>query len=600
MADGSFDAGRAKTPLTGRRPLARMVWLLLRRYPRRAAISAVALFGTGLLNAIGIAALLPLMAFALGDRAAGAAPSPIELAFQSVFGFVGLTPTVEGMLGLVVLVMIAKAGLNVLAMRHVSYAAAAVAADARLQLVNAWMAARWDQYLALRTGTLSNSIALEAQRIGSVYNTSAKAAAELAQAAIYLGLALMVSWQVTLASIAVAGAIVALLWGLMRRTRSVGRENTKQMGSFTARLVEGLRAMKTLKALSAEDRIGPLLEKEVRDLEKSGRALTALTHYLRVLQEPLTVVALAVGIYLLLEVWEQPLESLVILTVLFTRTVGSINAMQGSVQNLFSFEGAFWHVQGLIGQGSNARESDQFPTVVPKFEREVSLKAVSFTYGDTPILTNVSLSIPFGSFVAITGPSGSGKTTTADLIVRLFDPTSGSIEVDGIAIDRVGLKQWRRLIGYVPQESVLFHDTLLTNVTLGSPEMGRDQAIEALRAAEAWGFVEQLPQGIDTVLGEQGARLSGGQRQRIAIARALVRKPRLLILDEATTALDPTTEAEIVATLSRLSGSITVFAVSHQPKIVEAADNVYRLEAGVLVLTREGRGPAKRAVSDAR
>ena len=144
----------------------------------------------------------------------------------------------------------------------------------------------------------------------------------------------------------------------------------------------------------------------------------------------------------------------------------------------------------------------------------------------------------------------------------------------------IDIRTWRNVIGYVPQETFLFHDTVFANVALGDPAISRVQAETALRRAEAWDFVAALPDGMDTVVGERGARLSGGQRQRIAIARALIRDPALLILDEATTALDPETEAGIVATIRRLTGKLTVLSISHQPAMKQTANVVYSLNDG--------------------
>ena len=144
------------------------------------------------------------------------------------------------------------------------------------------------------------------------------------------------------------------------------------------------------------------------------------------------------------------------------------------------------------------------------------------------------------------------------------------------------------MIGYVPQETFLFHDTVMANVTLGEPGIARADVETALRRAEAWAFVAALPDGMDTVVGERGARLSGGQRQRVAIARALVRDPALLILDEATTALDPETEAGIVATVRRLTGRLTVLSISHQPAMQDAASVVYQLDEGAAVRLENG------------
>ena len=152
------------------------------------------------------------------------------------------------------------------------------------------------------------------------------------------------------------------------------------------------------------------------------------------------------------------------------------------------------------------------------------------------------------------------------------------------------IRSWRRQLGYVPQETLLLHDSVLNNVTLSDPELGEQQAERALRAAEAWDFVTEMPGGIHATVGEGGARLSSGQRQRIMLARALAHNPRLLVLDEATSALDPSSEAEICATLTHLKGDLTILAVSHQPALAEIADRVYRLANGKLVDGRRAGG----------
>ena len=215
-------------------------------------------------------------------------------------------------------------------------------------------------------------------------------------------------------------------------------------------------------------------------------------------------------------------------------------------------------------------------------DQSIEFESVSFAYGEHRILDKVSFSIPAGVITCLVGDSGSGKTTIADLVIGLIQPEAGVIRVDGHDLNALDVHAWRHSIGYVPQENLLLHDSILHNVALGDPSLKREDAETALKLAGAWDFVSRLPDGIDSVVGERGTLLSGGQRQRVMIARALAHHPKLLILDEATSALDPATEAGICATLRSLRGQLTILAVSHQSAMADIADEVYRVEAGTL------------------
>jgi ATP-binding cassette subfamily C protein len=222
-------------------------------------------------------------------------------------------------------------------------------------------------------------------------------------------------------------------------------------------------------------------------------------------------------------------------------------------------------------------------TEQPRLESAIRLDRVSFAYGDKPVLQDISLTIPTRSLTTIIGSSGTGKTTLVDLIIGLYKPDTGEVYLDDIPLTRIDLKQWRHKLGYVPQEQLLLHDSILTNVTLGDPQLTQADAEYALRAANAWEFVSELPEGMHSSVGERGSKLSGGQRQRIMIARALVHRPEVLILDEPTSALDPASEAIVIRTLEDLRRDYTILAISHQTALAESADKTYRLQDGRLV-----------------
>jgi ATP-binding cassette subfamily C protein len=180
----------------------------------------------------------------------------------------------------------------------------------------------------------------------------------------------------------------------------------------------------------------------------------------------------------------------------------------------------------------------------------------------------------------LAGPSGSGKTTIVDLILGLYRPDRGEVRIDGVPLGEIDLQRWRAMVGYVPQELLLFNDTVLANVTLGDPGLDEAAVREVLETAGAWAFVSRLPQGLHEVVGEKGAKLSGGQRQRVAMARALVARPRLLVLDEVTSALDPATAEALAGEIRALTRTTTVLVVSHRPEFMGIADRIYRVEAG--------------------
>jgi ATP-binding cassette subfamily C protein len=235
-------------------------------------------------------------------------------------------------------------------------------------------------------------------------------------------------------------------------------------------------------------------------------------------------------------------------------------------------ETAFWGLRETIAEAERERETVT-GSGTPSFKSGCRFDKVTFGYGDKTVLRDVSLTIRAGEITTLTGKSGAGKTTIADLLLGLNRPDSGEVYIDDMALGDVDLLRWREMAGIVPQEVILFHDSVLANVTLGDLQLGVEDARAALVAAGAWDFVAQLPQGLDSIVGERGTLLSGGQRQRIAVARALIHRPALLILDEATSALDPNTEAAICRNLKDLVAEtgLTIVAITHQSAWVEAA-----------------------------
>jgi len=346
-----------------------------------------------------------------------------------------------------------------------------------------------------------------------------------------------------------------------------------------ALLTDTLQSIKPLKAMGRESQSDFLLEKGTNRLNKALQKQVLNKEILKAFQDQMVTIVLAVGLFFMLVYWKMALPSIIVLILLASKLLKQLNKVQTRYQEMVILESAYWSMKESMDAMKLEREI-LTGRRKPELKQLIRLEHVSFAYDNHFVLQDVSLVFPVGCITAILGPSGSGKTTIVDLVSGLLRPQKGEVWVDEAPLAELDLKMWRHQIGYVPQEPILLHDTVLSNITLGDPELGEADAVDALHAAGAWQFVESMPQGIQSVVGERGGKLSGGQRQRIAIARAIVHRPRLLILDEATSALDPQSEAAVCETLRHLRGRLTILAISHQPALVELADKAYRIENG--------------------
>lgn len=559
----------------------RLVFEIARRHSRRSLVTLACLLLAGAAEGIGLSSLLPLLHLALPGEASGDPRGSAELAERvaGVLAWMHLEPTIGLLLVLVVAGITLKAAMLLLANREVGYTVALVATDLRLELVQSLLDARWAYHLRQPVGAVANAFATEAERASQAFLRGAQIVASVIQTCVYAGIALAVSWQATAFAVVVGAVTAALLGRLVRAARRAGAAQTDLLKTSLGRLTDTLQSVKPLKAMGRQALLGPLLVRETRLLDRSMRGEVISKEGLKALQEPLLVGGLAVGLYVALESWKLAPATLLMLGLLFVRTLSVANRVQKDYQVLAARESAYRSLRAAIREARSHHEPPHGGRA-PRLEEGIRFEGVDLSYGETRVLREVSLEIPAGRITTLVGPSGAGKTSIADLAVGLVRPTHGVVRVDGVPLDELDREAWRRGIGYVPQEMLLIHDSILINVSLGEPGIGEKEVRRALQDAEAEGFVDRLPEGLHTRVGERGSLLSGGQRQRLAIARALVHRPRLLVLDEATTSLDPETEAALCRTVARLRGEMTILAISHQAALVGAADVVYRVQEG--------------------
>ncbi len=559
----------------------------LKRYPAKSIITLGAMLLAGIAEGFGMSMLLPLLSLATGSGGHKSS-STLGRAISELFGFLHLSPSIGMLLAIFVLSIVVKVILVLLANKRVGYMVADVATDLRLNLLRAVFNSSWGYYVHQPAGTITNAFATEATRSAEAYLFGMRALAMLLNALVYTVVALLVAWKATVLSILIGFVILFVLRFMVSQAKKAGKDQTNLLKSLLSFLTDILLSIKPLKAMAREGAAERILEAKTLELRDALQRQVFSKEALRALQEPLTTIFFALGLYVALVLLNLPLSNVLVMVYMLAKILKALQRAQREHQAMVISESAYWSLLDKIEKAQKEKETFS-GTKCPRLEREIQLKDVVFSYGDRLILDRLNMTIKRGSFTALVGPSGSGKTTVVDLVTGLFFPQDGQVLVDGIPLQEIDLKRWRKQIGYVPQETLLLHDTIFFNITLGDETITEQEVIEALKKAGAWEFVSKMPKGIHSIVGERGGLISGGQRQRITIARALVKHPRLLILDEATSALDPETEQAICNTLKGLTDSITILAISHQETILKEADEAYRLENGTAHLLKGRR-----------
>ena len=389
----------------------------------------------------------------------------------------------------------------------------------------------------------------------------------------------------------VVGGLALAGWGFNRFFRryilQLGRATQFHEGLRLQHVTQGFGGVKEVKLLGREDDFLAQYAWHTANSARAFQRLSTLITLPRLWLELLAVTGLAVLVLILIE-QGKPIEALLPTLVLFAsaafRLMPSVGRVLGALQD---FRAATPLIDTVHGELSLMVPSQvQRPATRFDLQRTLAIDQISFQYPGTegPTLRAVSLCISRGTSVGLIGGSGAGKSTLVDVILGLLDPSSGTVEIDGRDI-RTDLRSWQDQIGYVPQTIFLTDDTLRRNVAFGlSSDRIDDAAVRrAIHAAQLDQFITELPEGIETIVGERGVRLSGGQRQRIGIARALYHDPAVLVLDEATSALDTATERGVMAAVRALRGEKTLIIVAHRTSTVEHCDRLYRLEQGSIV-----------------
>ena len=550
------------------------------RLPMALFIIGLAVF-ISLLEGLNIGLLVPLLQTLESPGQGG--EHWVTQVMSNVFAAMGLPFKLGTILLALGVLVLASTSLKYLRLVMVGKLRAAFAAWIKSNVMLTLLHADVSYFHAQRLGVMTSTLTSQCATVGSTIGVIIELVASLALVLAYLVVAFAISPYLTAAAFPLMLAVILGVQYFVVRARRMSTEAVKRDRAFQVAAVESLSGIHVVKSFLLERLRWMDFKRKAEDLEEIGYQVSKNDSQMLLFQE-VSLFAL-IGGMVLLGVSVFNLEIGVIVALLFIlyrlspRIIGLNLLRKVLAESLVSVQA----VTAAMEEPSRPKiVSGQKPFV--GLQRGIELRDVGFSYNGGPqVLLGTCFSIDRGKMTAIVGASGAGKTTLMDLLLRFYDPAEGSVLVDGVDLRELDLPSWRRSIGVVSQDIFLFNDTVANNIALGRPAVTQEVIEDAARQAYAHDFIQLLPQAYETQLGDRGWNLSGGQRQRIALARAIVGRPEILILDEATSSLDSESEKLIQDYTSRIRGTCTMVVVAHRLSTIRDADKIAVIQDGKIV-----------------
>ncbi len=542
----------------------------------RPTLVAISLVVAGLAQAIGISTFLPLINQLSATHSDN---SRVTELLGHAFSFLGITPTVGSLILFAVGLLVFKSLISFAALSYVGISAAKVSIEFRQRLISALFGADWSFFASQRSGHVASVISSDAGRAGDAFLFSGQIVSFLIEGIAIGAVAFLIDWRLAAVGICAGFVLALVMRRVIRASRKAGYQFTDRTSDLTVFIVDLLANLKPLKTMQ---RFEPMLGQAQHLLERLRQVVVTRELAKAGLSEgndALIAIFVGAGIYFATTLAGVKLPELVVSGMIFVQLVSIASKLQKLMQQFVVVESAYMRTDEMV-RGVEGRHENSGGRAAPQDHAAVTFERVAFSHGTQQIIDNASFEIPPRVITVLYGPSGSGKTTLIDLLVGLYQPAFGQILVGGIPLNEIDLRKWRKSFGYVPQELNLFHSSIRDNVTLGDAAVSDEEVWKALAQAGAADFIRNLANGIHTSVGELGSKMSGGQRQRISLARALLHDPRILVLDEVTSALDPETEQEIVENIRSLGKNYTIIAITHRPAWTQIADRLYQVADG--------------------
>lgn len=557
---------------------------IFRKYPALLCANITLLVGASLVEAASLFCVAPLVDFVINSDLHGG--SPITQKVVAVLAFVDFPITVTSILIIFLALNVLRSGFQIGAMHLILRTKYVVLRDIMLGTFEDFFNARWYFFSSSVQGKLLNTFMREMVVVGDAFGGMARFFASILQMILFLGVPLYISWRVTLVSIVVGGllSLPFVLFGKL--SYRLGKLSTSTANKFSKIIQENLSSAKVVLGFANQDNSKEMLSHAFDAHRSATLKSQTLGIAIPLMYHPLGLVMLIIALFMARRLAVPLSESAVLIYSLMRiiPVIGQIASQKTIIDNFFP---SYEQVNNLRNRAKECKQQTGTRLFIG-FNDAINIDRLSFAYdGHKAALVDVNIAINKGKMIAIVGESGAGKSTLIDVLMGFNEPLTGSVLVDDIPLQEFDIKSYRKRIGYVPQESILFNMSIADNLLWANEIATEEEIKEACVQANAHEFIQKFPEGYNTLVGDRGVRLSGGQIQRVALARATLRKPDLLILDEATSSLDTHSERLIQQAVGNIAKQTTVIVIAHRLSTIVNADCIYVLKDGRVI--EEGR-----------
>lgn len=534
---------------------------------------------------IGILMLLPLLQSIDNGQTSNQFESAINDILYKLIDYLGFSDSIVSILLLISAAFIIKGIITFLALGLTAKLIGQLLKEIKVKLFSLYSKMSFSYFSSKNTGDLINLINEQPTKSLEAFKQLSLLGSHFINTIILMSLAFLMTFSFGLMALGLGLFLLVLFLRMNSYVQNLSRIAAEENGVLTKWLIQTLHGFKYLISTNQINSFKKYINNSISVLTSTQIKSGVAAAFTQSVREPIAVLFIMVIVYVQIFVFNLRLEPILVSIALFYRALNSTLAVQSAFQGTFQHIGSMELVHNeFVNQMKN--KSDDGSIHIDRFSKGILIENVDFKYANSKkgALNNISLNIPIKSSIAIVGESGAGKTTLVDLITLTNKPQNGRILIDNILSNELNKSTWRDKIGYVSQDTLIFDDTIGNNISMWKDvENSEIELREAAKKANILEFIQSLPDGFNTLVGDRGILLSGGQKQRIFIARELYRKPDILILDEATSSLDSESEKSIQESIELLRGKITVIVIAHRLSTIKNVDMIYLLQKGKII-----------------